>query len=1071
MRVVLALLLVLTCVFAPVLAAPPGGPDGAGQMQQEGGQRFRVINRVGGQVTAAYIAGGDVLAAEGDGLVRLHVEADGSLTPVFRFSLGYGAVLDLVAGPAALYALTESGIVTLTPDGSAVRGFTPGGGQACAAWGDRLVVAARAAGVRLYRLDADGFPHFDQLIRTAGSVQHVAFTESGRLAVADGRGGLRLYDLSDPARPLLIGVLGEVAPAERVAAEDGRVLVASGSMLYLVDTSNPAALVRVGAYNPLHEARAVAWLDGYALLADALGGLKVYDGSDPAALRYVSGETHAAGAVTHAVWAGNGIVALAEGRTLRLFDAAALPDQKPLGALTLPGAVNALAMPDHDAPTLVAALESGGLSVIAVEDAAAPRLLATLPLSGPARGVITHDEVAYVTLGDGSLLAVDVSQRLFPALRGGLPLSGRPGVLALAGDQAVVAAGPAGLIVTDITHPYQPLLRGWLLPAQEDSAGYAAVVALGPDRVAALDGGDLVLIDLSSPALPVVLDRRESGGAVALAAAGSEGALLVAGANRLARYATGADSLAPLDTYAAPTALTGVRLRVGRAILSNGGVGAALILLDTQNPAAPRELQVYDIGSPALALRDQGDEVFLAAGGAGLLHTLLPPEGSPLLLGHYHPAWATSVLAGDGSRLLAGGSGWYGLQNSPDGLWPVYGAQVGMVAALTVDGTRAYVAPQGGGLLAYDLSGSQPVRSGQAETTGPVIALAVGEGIVWALDVGAGLLAFDPQTLAPLAGAWTGWSAERPTALAASGAALYIGLDSGALLAVDVSGALPHITGRLDELGGPVSDVRLLPEGGLIISAGTGGVWLVEATGPASLRVTSHLTVPGRALAAAARENWLAVAAGACGLRLFDVSDPAAPAEQGYWRGSFASDVVFQDDRIALATASGVLALAYDPAGAPVLPDPPRRPSPPDGTEIAPGEPLILAWEPDADPCEPLVWEVVVNGQVISVTGQPALTLPALAAGESLVWQVTAVDAQGDRRSGPLWRVDAQAQGWLMTPPPVRLAAESSGASPGVRIGLAAGGAVLVMGLTGLGGWWLWRRRRRGVWTPPDEID
>ncbi|MBN1202533.1 MAG: hypothetical protein JXJ20_11820 [Anaerolineae bacterium] len=1044
---------VITLLLAALSLIGSLGP-GAVPVLDGDGQRVRVLYRLGGQVTASVIYGPDVFAAEGDGLVRLRVDAGGDLVPQDWINLGHGAVLALALTDTALYALTESGIVTLSPEDGTVRDFTPGGGQALDVWGDRLVVAAREVGFRVYLLDAGGLPYPVHTALTAGSAQDVAFTEAGTLVVADGRAGLALVNIDNPVRPVTLGMLPDAAPAARVTAEEGRVYVTAGHQMIIVDTTKPAAPVVLGTYNPVHDARAAAWVGDYALIADADGGLKVYDARDPALFRYLTGESNGGRAVSYALAVASGMVVLGEGRTLRLYDAAALPRLEQCAALSLPGPVTALApLPDESA--LLVTLESGVLGVVSLQDSANPVLLATLLVDGPARGVAVGGGRAYVTAADVGVIAVDVSDPAFPALADVLPISGRPGGVAAVGDSAVVAAGPAGLFVAGADGNGSLRLRGWL-PSAGREPGYTAVMALGGARVAALDGDQLVLVDVANPAAPVILDRRPSG-AVALAA-GTDGALITAGANRLARYATGTGAFAPLAAYAAPTDFTGVRMRVGRAILSSSG-GAALVLLDTQNPAAPTELQVHDVGLPGLSFCDQSDEVFLAAGGEGLLHTLLPPTGAPQLLGQYAPAWGTADLDGDGVRLLAGGMGWQVIRLADGGdLRLAGGAYVGNVAVVMLDGDRAYAAPESGGLLVYDLNSDPPERLARADTAGPVLDLAVGAGALWALDSGAGLLALDPHTLEPLGDPF--WPGGRAESLALADETLLVGLTDGTLAALDVSGGEPVISGQLDGLGGPVRDVSLAAGEMLVVSAGTGGVWLVDGRDPADLRITGRAAPPGDARAAAVQDHTLAVAACACGVRLYDISDPARPVERGYWRGEAATDVLFQGDVIALATAGGLLTLEYNPGGEPVLPPLPHSPKPADGDEVPPGSVTALSWKPDADPCDPLRWEVSINGQFAGIVDQPRYDLPG-ALDHDLAWQVTAVDAQGDRMPGPVWHISAAADGWLGTPPAVRLQTGAQTGARNVRWGVAAGAGIA--GLIALGAL-VWRRNRRRAW-------
>jgi hypothetical protein len=108
--------------------------------------------------------------------------------------------------------------------------------------------------------------------------------------VADGRGGLRVVDVSDPANPTEVGAYDTPGRAGGVAVSGSTAYVADGDGgLRVVDVSDPANPTEVGAYYTPGRAGGVAVASSdpeghtYAYVADEYGGLLI--------LRYTGGET------------------------------------------------------------------------------------------------------------------------------------------------------------------------------------------------------------------------------------------------------------------------------------------------------------------------------------------------------------------------------------------------------------------------------------------------------------------------------------------------------------------------------------------------------------------------------------------------------------------------------------------------------------------------------------------------------------------------------------------------------------------------------------------------------------
>lgn len=95
--------------------------------------------------------------------------------------------------------------------------------------------------------------------------------------------GLRVFDISTPASPTLMGTYNSPGSAFHVIQEGSLAYLADGSLgLQVVDMTNPAAPVAIGTYNTPGTAQMVAKKDNYVFVADA-GHVEIVDVSTPTA--------------------------------------------------------------------------------------------------------------------------------------------------------------------------------------------------------------------------------------------------------------------------------------------------------------------------------------------------------------------------------------------------------------------------------------------------------------------------------------------------------------------------------------------------------------------------------------------------------------------------------------------------------------------------------------------------------------------------------------------------------------------------------------------------------------------
>ena len=136
---------------------------------------------------------------------------------------------------------------------------------------------------------------------TLGNAEDVVVSE-GRAYVADGRSGLAIIDVSDPAAPRELGRFSPPdAEIRGISVIGSRAYLAAGRRgVRIVDVSDPANPKDVGGFDTPRDARAIHVSGSLVYVGDA-EWLRVYDVSKPS--RPLEEAAHQTpGARAHAIW-------------------------------------------------------------------------------------------------------------------------------------------------------------------------------------------------------------------------------------------------------------------------------------------------------------------------------------------------------------------------------------------------------------------------------------------------------------------------------------------------------------------------------------------------------------------------------------------------------------------------------------------------------------------------------------------------------------------------------------------------------------------------------------------------
>lgn len=309
--------------------------------------------------------------------------------------------------------------------------------------------------------------------------------------LAEGEGGLRIVDLSDPAAPSVTGIFDSPGYVSDIAVGvDQQTLSVHAFVadqykgLQILDVTNPAVPTLQGTLDG-PSALAVTISNGYVILASADGFLRVIGTDDP----YRPTEIASVQFSEYSVLGSLRDLVGMDDRVFLLLDRPSWDDEA-----------------------------FRGLLVFHISDPMRPALAAAYPIAEPVRGLAiggTSPQVAYVAAGTRGLLILDVTDPERIAQVGRYEMPGVAQGVAVAETSgsrlAYVAAGPAGLRVVDVADPTGP---AEVASFQAPDTSASQVVLAGGGLYVAEQGSLRVLSDprLASVAADAVPEAHSSAG-------------------------------------------------------------------------------------------------------------------------------------------------------------------------------------------------------------------------------------------------------------------------------------------------------------------------------------------------------------------------------------------------------------------------------------------------------------------------------------------------------------------------------------------------------------------------------
>ena len=347
--------------------------------------------------------------------------------------------------------LCEVGAISLPGDWSST------GLDVCLAGSTAYVsyVSDAGSGVSIISIDSLTNPH------PIGSLflneTHTTKVTGSTLLVADGPGGLKLFDISTPGSPLPVSSYHTSESAYNVALQGSWAFLAvGGGGIRPVDLSVPHNPIGYGPYASLGQSvKSIDILGNYAFTTSNYGSVDISDIS----------------------------------RNDTVFRIAALGD---VIGTSLKVRDSLLYVTDRDS----------GIFIANIADPLHPHWLGRVPVGGRTWDIAYSGSYAYVAVGSAGVRVIDVSDPNTPEVVSSFPSFGFSAGIAVSGSRAYVADQTLGLNVFDISNALSPTLL-----STTPIAGFPSKVAVVPPYAYLTTSSKGVsIVDLSTKPYPQVID-------------------------------------------------------------------------------------------------------------------------------------------------------------------------------------------------------------------------------------------------------------------------------------------------------------------------------------------------------------------------------------------------------------------------------------------------------------------------------------------------------------------------------------------------------------------------------------
>jgi hypothetical protein len=395
-------------------------------------------------------------------------------------------------------------------------------------WGIASLSAPAAAGLNSYVEDFTTDQYMDMLYTTAwwdtvagelklnphalnlvgsypdGSIYDIALA-GDVLYAADYAYGIRSFDISDPANPMVLDTYSSLGGFIGITVDGDYAYCAHDEYsLIVIDISDPADMSMAGWYDTTSDVYDVAVAGNIAYVASDNLGLYVVDISDPTNPVGI-GMYDTGGSCRGVAIAGDYAYLADYGNGLQVIDISNPTTPSPAGGCGTPGLARSIAV---DGDYAYVADDSYGLQVIDISDPTSPFIAGSYDTPGSARQVAITGDHAYVADYDnGALEVIDISDPTSPYIAGSFAAAATSlsRSVALAGVHAFI--GESGLCIVEIA---DPILPPEVVEVTVEPQGVEDIAVAGDYAYVAGNRPGFYVMDISDPENPYAVANLDS---------------------------------------------------------------------------------------------------------------------------------------------------------------------------------------------------------------------------------------------------------------------------------------------------------------------------------------------------------------------------------------------------------------------------------------------------------------------------------------------------------------------------------------------------------------------------------
>lgn len=470
-------------------------------------------------------------------------------------------------------------------------------------------------------------------------------------------------------------------------------------------------------------------------------------------------------------------------------------------------------------------------------------------------------DYAYLTNAWDGILVVDVTDHSNPIIAGSTGINGSARDIAVQGDYVYVTGMYNIMTIVDVSDPWHPQVAAEIGPGH---SGYGIDVF---GDYAVVTSGGLHIVDISNPAIPMVVGTMNNPGSITTGVAVVDRTAYVGDRNQGLLVVSFSNPVDPIIVGSLGSPVTRGEVAVAGDLVVLSTSEFQMQTIDVSDPTAPTAVGSVKVRAGLFHLDLRDDIAYLPAVDGLRLMDVSNPSNPPFMGSLELPGWAqASEIVGE-YAFVANGNGMLTVDVSdPEQPHVIGGVDTpGSARDIGLSGNYAFIADFGDGLQIVDISDpAQPVLVATLPVESSAMGVCVRGRHAFVTDRYYGLRVVDIS---------------HPRHPRISGSLAL----PGQVWEISVSGRTVFVTGQLD------------------------GLHVIDASVPSHPRLLSRIEVDGSVCDAVMANGFALVATYQGTIRVFDMMRPVTPVLTGEARiSSYARSLAVAGDFVYVGGDRGV---------------------------------------------------------------------------------------------------------------------------------------------------------------------